>query len=108
MTRIDTRIEPGLVQRVYLSDFHRAFEAKGRITQFSVDGLDALFHYIDELACDMDEVMELDVIAICCEFTEYDNIMEYGVAYGTTYDLWSEVDALVILVGSRGAIVQNT
>ena len=53
---------------------------------FSADGYDALVNFYDEI----DEDMEVDVIAICCECTEYsdyatcdidDMIGDYGYIY---------------------------
>ena len=45
----------------FRDEFHRA----GRGKQFSYEALGLLFDYFNE-----DEDMELDVIAICCEFVE--------------------------------------
>ena len=46
--------------------FRDAFEACGRGNQFSYDALNMLFEYFD----DCGEQVELDPIAICCEFQE--------------------------------------
>jgi hypothetical protein len=48
------------------SQFRDAFGDAGRASQFSYDGLGALFDYFD----DIDPSMELDVIAICCDYAE--------------------------------------
>lgn len=48
------------------SQFRNAFEACGRGDQFSYDALNMLFEYFD----DCGEQVELDPIAICCEFDE--------------------------------------
>jgi len=53
-------------QTVYLSDFRDAFQRMDRGEQFSYEGLETLYDYLEE--CDED--MELDVIAICCDFSE--------------------------------------
>ena len=53
-----------------LSSFVQAFCATGRTEHFSYDGLEALFNYLEELEKDTGEEIELDVIAICCEYTE--------------------------------------
>ena len=53
-------------QTVYRDDFHRAFQEL-RPGKFSPATLDVLFDYYDEL----DANYELDVTAICCEWTEY-------------------------------------
>jgi len=41
-----------------------------RPDNFSRDGLLALFNFFEQLEDDTGEPMELDVIAICCEFSE--------------------------------------
>ena len=47
-----------------------------RPNQFSYEGLSALYDHLDELSEDMHKDIELDVIAICCEYAEYDTIEE--------------------------------
>ena len=59
------------------SDFRDAFSRMGRQGNFSFAGLDALYDFIEEVAPDS----ELDVIAYCCEFTEYENIEEFHGDY---------------------------
>lgn len=55
---------------VYLNDFRRAFADCGRENQFSYDGLEILFDWIESIDSDTGEETELDVIALCCEFEE--------------------------------------
>lgn len=66
---------------ISLSDFQDAFQAV-RPNNFTRDGLEALFNYLEEVAPDYD----LDVIALCCEFTEYASLEEFQEAYGTDYE----------------------
>jgi hypothetical protein len=42
-----------------------------RPQNFSIAGLRALFAHLEELEQDSGEEMELDVIALCCEFSEH-------------------------------------
>ncbi len=58
-----------LYTNVNLNDFVDAFEKMDRGTQFSREGLKAIYEYITEN--DDEEMIELDVIVICCGFTEY-------------------------------------
>ena len=51
-------------------DFERAFVDADRKENFSYEALDLLFDYFEELEADLGEEIELDVIAICCEYTE--------------------------------------
>ena len=56
------------VNNVY--QFREAFRLAGRMDQFSYEGLDVLFDYLDNLSEDTGEPIELDVIALCCEYYE--------------------------------------
>jgi len=61
--------------------FERAFEQCGRGNQFTKQGLKALFEYIEEYEQDYGEEIELDVIALCCEFVEYEDLDEFHGDY---------------------------
>jgi hypothetical protein len=56
-------------QTVNLYDFRRAFESM-RPDDFSYEGLEVLFESFEQLADDTGTEVELDVIGICCEFSE--------------------------------------
>jgi hypothetical protein len=65
-----------------VSNFRDEFRACGRVDQFSYEGLGILYAYFEEYENDTGESVELDVIAICCDFSEdsYENIAaQYGV-----------------------------
>jgi len=53
-----------------------------RPDNFSYDGLKALFDYLEDLSEDCGTEIELDVVAICCEFSEYDTALEIAKEYG--------------------------
>lgn len=59
-----------MYQSVNFREFNAAFFAMGRETQFSPDGLRIIFYYLGEYEEETGEKIELDVIAICCDFTE--------------------------------------
>ena len=58
---------------------------EARKYQFSYDALLILYDYYEELS--EEEDISLDVVAICCEFTEYENIEQYLKDYNTDLDL---------------------
>ena len=62
-------------------DFRAEFRAFGREEQFTRQGLKALFDYLEELGDDCGEEIELDVIALCCEFVEYDSLEDFHSEY---------------------------
>lgn len=52
------------------SDFRSAFHDADRKDQFSYEALGLLFDYFEQIEADTGEEIELDVIAICCEYSE--------------------------------------
>lgn len=50
------------------SQFIDAFRSMGRYEQFGYDALVSLFDYMEQLESDCGEEIELDVIAICCDY----------------------------------------
>lgn len=55
---------------VSLYDFREAFRACGRAEQFSYEGLEVLFDYLEQYEDDTGEELELDVVALCCDYYE--------------------------------------
>lgn len=51
-------------------DFREAFRTYGRADSYTREGLELLFYYLEELESDTGTEMELDVIAICCDYDE--------------------------------------
>ena len=58
-------------------------------SNFSYEGKVALFEYLEQLSDDIGEDIELDPIAICCEYSEYSDLDEAAREYfeyeGMTY-----------------------
>ena len=75
-----------MIQSINKYDFERAFVDYNRTDNFSYDGLRALFNYLEDYEEDTGEAVELDVIALCCDYCEYDNALEVAIAYGYTPD----------------------
>lgn len=66
---------------VSLYDFRGAFRAYDR-DNFSYEGLEVLFDYLEGYEEDTGEELELDVVALCCDYAEdtFENIArEYSV-----------------------------
>lgn len=68
-----------IVQTVNLYQFREAFIDVGRKDQFSSLGLWILYNYLENLSDDIGEPIELDVIALCCDYEEshYSDIADY-------------------------------
>lgn len=70
--------------------FVDAFRRMDREDQFSREALEALFNYLEEYEQDTGEDLELDVVGLCCEFTEYTTAVESAADYGFTSELEEE------------------
>ena len=62
------------------TEFIDAFKAL-RPENFSYQGLQALYAYLEELEADTGTPLEMDVIAICCDFQEFENWAEFKENY---------------------------
>lgn len=65
---------------VSLHDFRDAFRLAGRMEDFSYEGQGLLFDYLEEYESGSGEELELDVIALCCEYGE-DSIGDIAANY---------------------------
>jgi hypothetical protein len=59
-----------MIQTINLHDFRNAFQAAGRGEQFTYEGLEVLFDYLEQYEQDTGEQIDLDVIGLCCEYAE--------------------------------------
>lgn len=63
------------------SEFHDAFINMGRDNNFSYEGRELLFDYLEQYEEETETEIELDVIALCCEYNE-DTFEEVQRNYG--------------------------
>ena len=97
-------------QTITESQFINAFKSWDTYkNQFSYDGLKALFEWFEELENDTGEEMELDVVAICCDFTEYESLKEYNEDYDKEYEEIDEIadDTTLIKIDDERFIIQQ-
>ena len=62
--------------------FIDAFKQSSRKDQFSYDALEAIYEYLEDYSNDTGENVELDIVAICCEWSEMtwqDVVQSYGL-----------------------------
>jgi len=102
-----------LVKTVTFSDFVEEFRNYGREDQFSYEGKKALYDYLNDLSEDIGESIELDIIGICCDFTEYGSLKEFVNDY--SYTIGEDINdiedirdyTIVIPIDSQSFIIQN-
>ena len=76
-------------ETVTLSTFRDAFRAI-RPNNFSYEGLEILFDYLEQYEEDCGEELELDVIAFCCDFSEC-TLEEANRDYGWEFETLDEL-----------------
>lgn len=59
-----------IVQTLSKSSFIDAFTHSSRKDQFSYEALEAIFDYLEEYSDSTGEPVELDIVGICCEWSE--------------------------------------
>ena len=94
--------------------FHRAFEDCGRGSQFSENALNAIFEFYQDWEDSTGEEVELDVVAICCDWTEYGDVIEaYNELIGDCVDVSGDEalealqDRTTVLELTDGVVVGN-
>jgi hypothetical protein len=99
-----------MINTVNKYEFTDAFHKMGRGDQFSYEGLIALFYYLEMLEEDIGEPIELDVISLCCEYSEYDNLKEFQNDYGDEYESLDDIEndtTLIKIEGEEGFIIRQ-
>ena len=91
---------------VYFSDFCDYFR-KIRPDNFSYQGLRILFDYLEEI----DEDFELDVIGLCCDFSEsnYIDIADvYNIEIDINEDEEKQIQQVIDFLQSEGAYIGDS
>lgn len=87
-----------VTESIFLEQFKRI-----RPNDFSREALTALFEELQNQYDDQDEEMELDVIEICSNWTEFDSALEAAEAFGMKASI-NEREALEFLQQSTCVI----
>ena len=86
-----------MISTISQYDFVDAFK-RLRPNNFSYEGLLALFDWFEMLEEDCDQKIELDVIAICCDFSEYHDLKEFQNDYGDEYESLEDIENNTLLI----------
>lgn len=96
-------------QTINYYDFVDAFKRMGRGDQFSYSGLKALFEYLEDV---YEGNYDLDVIALCCAWNEYCDVVDINMDYGQDFDdfdeakEWLEDYTVVLDAGADTLVIQ--
>ena len=96
-----------IVTTVTSNDFHDAFNAM-RPDQFSCIALEAMFDFFEEYSEDSIYPLELDVIGICCDWVEYNDLYDLVQDYPNIESLEDLHDhTMVIELPNEGLVIQQ-
>ena len=99
-----------MISNVSIYDFKNWFSSSNNYKDnFSWEGLEALFEYLEELEDSTGEKIEFDPIALCVEYTEYENFKDLQANYS---DIKSMEDlknntTVIKIEGSDRFIIQD-
>ena len=95
-----------IIQTVNLYQFRDAFQSI-RPDNFSYQGLEALFDYLEQLSDDTGEPIELDVIAICCDFSEFESLDDIREQYPDIKSIDDLRDETTVIEFDSGIIIAD-
>ena len=71
-----------MIKTINETEFIDAFRKRDMYkNNFSYEGLIALFQYFEWIENEFDDEIELDVVGICCNYEEYENLAEIQESY---------------------------
>ena len=90
-------------------EFERAFINMDRGEQFSYNGLKALYEYLEEYEDATGTELDLDVLAFCCEYAEYDTLKDFQADYGEEYESLEAIsnETTLIIINDESFIIQQ-
>ena len=96
-----------MIQTINEYQFTDAFN-KIRPDNFTYRGLIALYNYFEQYEEDTGEQIELDVIALCCEYNEYEDLAEFQEDYSEDYESIEDIEreTQVIMIDDDAFIIQ--
>jgi len=92
-----------MYEAVNIHNFRNAFQAYGRQDNFSYEGQQLLFDWLENYEDETGEFVELDVISLCCDFTESDLAdlnQDYSQSFETLEDAAEWLEYRTVVVGS--------
>jgi hypothetical protein len=93
-------------ETVNFSRFEDGFKKSNREDQFTRNGLRALFDYLEQYEEETGEEIELDVVAICCEYSEYESLKDLQKEYPDIKNMDDLRDQTTVIEFNGGIIIQ--
>ena len=97
-----------MIKNINFNDFCDGFP-ESYSNNFTYEGKQALFDYLEELENELDESIEFDPVALSCDYTEYSDFKELQGNYWDieTMEELENLTTVIMLEGSDGFIIQD-
>ena len=98
-------------QTVSKSDFIDQFRVMNRLENFSYEARELLFDYLEEYEESTGEELEMDIIAVCCEYSEdspEDIADNYGIDISECEDEEEVKDTVLEYLNDETIVVGET
>ena len=86
--------------------FVDSFRHAGRESQFSIPARRALFEYLEDFENSTGTELELDPVAVCCDFTEYPSALAAAEAYGFKDGIDSKEESALEWLQNRTQVIE--
>lgn len=106
-----------MYQSINFDRFQRSFADYGCSDDFTYEGIKALFHYFEEMEKGSSKPIVIDVITICCDYSEYDsaidamNVYVDGEGYGDIDEKaalsWLQDKTITLVCDNGHVIIKN-
>lgn len=94
-----------MIKQINFQEFRDAFKNMGRENNFTYEGQRALFDYLEELEENTGAPIELDVIGLCCDYTEYESFEDIQANYPKIKDIDDLKDHTTVIEFDGGIII---
>lgn len=98
-----------MIKTITFCDFCDSFSDSYK-DNFTYNGKRALFDYLEQYEEDTGTQIELDTVALCCEYTEYADIEEYNQQYATPVTSIEDIQdytTVIPIEGTEGFIIAD-
>lgn len=94
-----------MIKKINFNDFCNSFSDSYK-NNFSYEGKQALFDYLEQYEEETGEQIELDIVSLCCDYTEYENLNEIQVHYPNIKNIDDLKDNTTVIEFNSGIIIQ--
>ena len=96
-------------QNIGFCQFCDRFKDMNRDNSFTYEGKKALFDYLEQYEEETGTEIELDVIALCCEYSEYKDLKEFQQDYSDEYESIEDIEekTQVIKINDESFMIQQ-